>query len=553
MPSSFVKKKISRREALSTTAKVAVGVVVAGVIGGVAGYYVGSTAAPPPVRTETLTKTVTSTQTVTQTVTVTPTITTTPKPTITITTTPTTATTTATTTTTTPKPTITGPITAYAEKGWYPEEEEARKWLAAMFKRETGIELKITSLTQEDVLKKVVAGATAKSPPAIAFCTTLSWMQDYAWNGWIEDLSEFIDILKDLEVPDWAINAWKWADPTRKELILAGVPFCVDNIPFHYWKDFLEEAGMPTDPDEIPMRFKEFSDFWKEAQDRLWQKKPDYKEKVYGIGWPSMGGIGVNPGDGLQQFVHILLWHGWKLEWDSKGILKLDRSENREALRKAVKWFAETYQAGYMPKGILEWGSPDNNKAFHARQIISVHNGTMSIVMYWYGVDKEAYFKKIATLRRFPSETGERGAQTWEVHSWMIFKDAPNKEAAKKFIKWFLQPEIINMYLKTTGGRFIPISRAVLEMDPFWKEGHTDGGKYVDPHLPTAYEMYMKGPNFPNPQHWFKHPWSYLDAYPMQAVHKVVKDGWSVDEAVDWAIKTWLDAMKKYIDEIRKW
>jgi multiple sugar transport system substrate-binding protein len=529
MPSSFVKKKISRREALSTTAKVAVGVVVAGVIGGVAGYYVGSTAAPPPVRTETLTKTVTSTQTVTQTVTVTPTITTTPKPTITITTTPTTATTTATTTITTPKPTITGPITAYAEKGWYPEEEEARKWLAAMFKRETGIELKITSLTQEDLLKKVVAGATAKSPPDIAFCTTLSWMQDYAWNGWIEDLSEFIDILKDLEVPDWAINAWKWADPTRKELILAGVPFCVDNIPFHYWKDFLEEAGMPTDPDEIPMRFKEFSDFWKEAQDRLWQKKPDYKEKVYGIGWPSMGGIGVNPGDGLQQFVHILLWHGWKLEWDSKGILKLDRSENREALRKAVKWFAETYQAGYMPKGILEWGSPDNNKAFHARQIISVHNGTMSIVMYWYGVDKEAYFKKIATLRRFPSETGERGAQTWEVHSWMVFKDAPNKEAAKRFIKWFLQPEIINMYLKTTGGRFIPISRAVLEMDPFWKEGHTDEGKYVDPHLPTAYEMYMKGPNFPNPQHWFKHPWSYLDAYPMQAVHKVVKDGWSVD------------------------
>jgi hypothetical protein len=75
----------------------------------------------------------------------------------------------------------------------------------------------------------------------------------------------------------------------------------------------------------------------------------------------------------------------------------------------------------------------------------------------------------------------------------------------------------------------------------------------VDPHLPTAYEMYMKGPNFPNPQHWFKHPWSYLDAYPMQAVHKVVKDGWSVDEAVDWAIKTWLDTMKKYQDEIRKW
>jgi phage shock protein PspC (stress-responsive transcriptional regulator) len=42
-------RKLSRREALSTAAKVAVGAVVAGVIAGVGGYYAGSlTAAPKP-------------------------------------------------------------------------------------------------------------------------------------------------------------------------------------------------------------------------------------------------------------------------------------------------------------------------------------------------------------------------------------------------------------------------------------------------------------------------------------------------------------------------
>ena len=496
------KRRISRRAALGTMGKVAVGIVVAGAVAGVGGYYLGSKFAAPI-------------------------------------------------TTTTPVTPI-GNIAMYVEKGWYPEEEEARKWLARMFKRETGIEINLTSLTQEDLLKKVVAGATAGTPPDIAFCTTLSWMQDYAWKGWIEDLGEFIDILKELEVPDWAIEAWKWADPTKKELILAGVPFCADNIPFHYWKDLLEEIGMPTDPDELPTKFNEFSDFWKEAQDKLWSKKPEYKEKTFGIGWPSMGGIGINPGDGLQQFAHIMLWHGWKLEYE-KGVLKLDTPTNREALRKAVKWFTETYEAGYMPKGILEWGSPDNNKAFHAKQIISVHNGTMSIPLYWYSRDKSVYFEKTASLRRFPSENGERGAQTWEVHSWMIFKDAARKDLAKKFIKWFLQPEIINDYLKATGGRFIPISRVVLEMDPFWREGKTDGGKYIDPHLPTMYEMYEKGPNFPNPQHWFKHPWAYVEAYPMQAVHKVITEGYSVDEAVDWALRTWIDVIRPYQEEMMGW
>jgi len=443
-----------------------------------------------------------------------------------------------------------GSITLYAEKGWYATEDEARKWIARMFKRETGIDIQVTSLTQEDLLKKVVAGATAKSPPELAFCTTLSWLQEYCWNGWYEDLSEFVDILKELEVPQWMIDAWKWYDPTVGRLILAGVPVCADNIPFHYWKDFLDEVGMPSEPDEIPMKFDEFTSFWREAQDKLWQKKPDLKEKVYGIGWPSLGGIGINPGDGFQQLTHLLLWHGWKLEWDQKGILKLDRSENIEALKAVLKWIADQYQDGYMPKGILEWGSPDNNKAFHAKQIISVHNGTMSIVNWWYERDKDAYFNKIRTLKRFPSLTGERGAQTWEVHSWIVLKDSPRKDLAKRFIKWFLQPEILNEYFKTAGGRYIPTSRVVLEMDPFWKEGWSTG-EQKDPHLPTMYEMFVKGPNFPNPQHWFKYPWAYLDAYPMQAAHKVIKEGWSVDEAATWAIKEWNKVIQEYVAEMR--
>ncbi|MEM3816326.1 MAG: hypothetical protein QW341_05720, partial [Candidatus Bathyarchaeia archaeon] len=49
------KKRISRREALSTAAKIGIGVVVAGVVAGVGGYYAGSVAAPP--KTVTVTET----------------------------------------------------------------------------------------------------------------------------------------------------------------------------------------------------------------------------------------------------------------------------------------------------------------------------------------------------------------------------------------------------------------------------------------------------------------------------------------------------------------
>jgi basic membrane protein A len=69
------KKKISRREALSTAGKVAVGVVAAGVVAGAAGYYAGSSAAPAAT-TITQTKTVTAAaETVTVPTTITQTVT----------------------------------------------------------------------------------------------------------------------------------------------------------------------------------------------------------------------------------------------------------------------------------------------------------------------------------------------------------------------------------------------------------------------------------------------------------------------------------------------
>lgn len=90
---AFLKKRLTRRKALSTAAKVAIGAVVAGVVAGVGGYYAGSAAAPPKTITERTTETVTSTAgaaTVTKTVTETSTVTqavtvTSPVPTATVT------------------------------------------------------------------------------------------------------------------------------------------------------------------------------------------------------------------------------------------------------------------------------------------------------------------------------------------------------------------------------------------------------------------------------------------------------------------------------------
>jgi peptide/nickel transport system substrate-binding protein len=71
-------KRLTRREALSTAGKVAVGVFAAGIVGGVAGYFAGSAAAPTTTITETRRETVATTITSTKTVMISPTVTTPP-------------------------------------------------------------------------------------------------------------------------------------------------------------------------------------------------------------------------------------------------------------------------------------------------------------------------------------------------------------------------------------------------------------------------------------------------------------------------------------------
>ena len=66
---NLLKKKISRRSALSTVGKVALSTVIAGVVAGVGGYYAGKSSAPTATATTTVTSTVGAKGTVTETMT----------------------------------------------------------------------------------------------------------------------------------------------------------------------------------------------------------------------------------------------------------------------------------------------------------------------------------------------------------------------------------------------------------------------------------------------------------------------------------------------------
>jgi len=149
--------KISRRRALSTAGKVAVGVVAAGVVAGVGGYLAGTAAAPIKTVTETTTKTVAA-----ETVTVT---TTAPGKTVTTTVTPPPTTVTETVTKTVAAP-VARPFEGVKVTVLVHTGVQAGPWHAYKedIKNLYGIELEVVEAPPEEIYSKALLGL--KSEPA---------------------------------------------------------------------------------------------------------------------------------------------------------------------------------------------------------------------------------------------------------------------------------------------------------------------------------------------------------------------------------------------------
>ena len=221
-------KRISRRKALGTAGKVAIGAVVAGVVGAVGGYLAGS-AQVPPERTITVTKRETVTSMVTKTVTASV---------------PTSETTTRTTTktVTTPASKIKLVMTQHPADphDWY---KKMTKRYSEEVKPYVEIEIAwgptIGGAVAEYYRMQVDAGRS-RSPTLDIFNLDVIWGAAFNANDWCLDLSDrFTPDLQKEYIPAM-IEAWTWVDEKGHKRIGA-VPWMADIGGLWYRKDIVEE------------------------------------------------------------------------------------------------------------------------------------------------------------------------------------------------------------------------------------------------------------------------------------------------------------------------
>ena len=169
----------------------------------------------------------------------------------------------------------------------------------------------------------------------------------------------------------------------------------------------------------------------------------------------------------------------------------------REAAIKALSYPTTAYREGFVPPGAINWNDADDNNAFHAKQIVMDLDGSLSTEVAVLSQGKKAEYDDIITMglplgndgKPVPSQAGSLCG--------LIPKGAKNVEVAKDFLKYLVEPSVLNEYLKAGLGRNLPAMPAIVRDDPWWLDP-------ADPHRAAYAQQGALGPTVPT--FWTSNP-----------------------------------------------
>jgi multiple sugar transport system substrate-binding protein len=282
--------------------------------------------------------------------------------------------------------------------------------------------------------------------------------------------------------------------------------------------------------EDVPKTWDAYYDFFKEVQKKL---RAQGVRNVYGLGL----NVTTNGNDPNAVFNYFLIAYGGQGVVTKDGKLHLDDPKVKEAVIKALTYPTTAYKEGFVPPGAINWNDADDNNAFHAKQIVMDLDGTISTEVAIY--TKKPDYDDVVTMGLPLSNDGKPvPSQANNAHG-LIPKGAKNVEVAKDFLKFFIQPQVNNEWLKTGLGRNIPCMPVVVKDDPWWLKEDPHRVAYVNQGLlgPTVPAFWAYNPAYAQVQN--EHSWSagWMD---------IIQGGMTPQAAAEKAIKRVEEIFSKY-------
>jgi multiple sugar transport system substrate-binding protein len=384
-----------------------------------------------------------------------------------------------------------------------------------------------TSLNQ-----KAISAITSGDVPDLIFHDApATLLPQNAWDDKLEDVSDVVEEHKSKFSETALLNSTFYNGTTKRRSFYL-VPIKQAVAPFHIWGDLVAKAGFTLS--DAPKTWDAFWDFFKPVQTELRAKG---MRKLYALGM-QITTVGPNDGNGL--FAHFLIANGGEGIVTPDGKLHVDDPKVREAAIRSVEFMTGLYKEGVVPPEALSWNDADDNNGFHEKLFVMDFDGTLSTELAMIK-DHDAFYVNMQTLAPQQKNDGTPMKTQVGTGGGFIPKGAKNIEVAKDFMKFFMQPQVMNENLKGGLGRWLPAIPSLVKSDPWWLNSgmpclkpYVEEGS-INPTLPV-YEGFTPA-------------WGQANAEQLwgQCHADVVKNGMKPAEAVDKAFKRCAEIFAKVV------
>jgi multiple sugar transport system substrate-binding protein len=417
-------------------------------------------------------------------------------------------------------------------QGFVPEEDDAFRKTVADYEKASGNKIDLSVMPFTALNQKAISAITSGDVPDLIFHDApATILPQNAWDNKLEDVSDVVEAQRS-KLSETALLNSTFYNGTTKQRAFYLAPVKQATSPFHIWGDLVTKAGFKLS--EAPKTWDAFWDFFKPVQKELRAKG---MRKMYAMGM-QITTVGPNDGNGL--FAHFLIANGGQNILTRDGKLHTDDPQVREAAIRSVSYMTNCYKEGYIPPEALSWNDADDNNAYHEKLFVMDLDGTLSTELAMIK-NKKAYYEEAVVMGLPNRNDGSPMLAVQGAGGGFIPKGAKNVATAKDFMKYFMQPQVMNENLKNGLGRWVPVIPQIVRDDPWWTDTKDD------PHRSPYVHEAVLGPTFPA-FNGFNPAWGQVNAEQLWGVahSDVIKNGMTPSAAVDKAFKRAEEIFTRY-------
>jgi len=409
--------------------------------------------------------------------------------------------------------------TVWWVQGFAEQEDIAFKKLVADYEKASGNTIDYTIVPYAPIRQKIVSAVTSGVVPDLFQNTPAEIIALYAYQDKLVDVSDVVETQRE-KFTETALLTARCYNNVEKKRSFYGVPYTVGSGMNHIWRSLVEKAGYQMS--DIPKTWDAYYDFFKDVQKKL---RAQGMRRIYGVGFQ----LNTTGNDSNARINDFLIAYGGRDIVTKDGKLHLDDPQVRRAAFEALTYPTTAYKEGFIPPGAINWNDADDNNAFHSKQIVMDLDGSLSTEVAIIE-DKEAY-NDIVTMGYALSNDGKPVPAQQGSLCGLIPKGAKNVAVAKDFLKYLIQPPVLNELLKTGLGRNLPAMPVIVKRDPWWLDPK-------DPHRVAYVRQGIFSPTVPT-------FWSFNPAWAeVQNTHvwqvawaEIMKDGATPEAAAEKAFK----------------